>query len=207
MNHYALKYEFHRLRFLGYNKDFSLGYLYDAKNRRILEFPIAENQSVLDHIRKLSDYVGLPSRNEKYLKVYKIWESLKVKPDLAWRAIRVSISHSTTRIDETKVVDFLISNFGELEISFKRSGQSALFYKFFAQLVEATYSKLLTNLVEAVPLNDNVANKIIRVLDSIRSSRNKETTRPSMLCYYKKPELELSKYIPNRLSNSYIVQK
>ncbi len=194
MRHYDLKYEFRNLRILGYNKDFTLGYAYDAKNRCVIEFPTADNRLVLETFEKLSDYIGLPTRTDKYLKVYKIWESLGVKPDLAWRAIRVSISHSKRQITQKNVAEFLLSNFGELEISFKRSGQSALFYKFFAQLVEATYAQLLTKLAGSNRLDGGTSEEIVQRLDVIRSIR-----KSPRLYYYEEPEEELMKYIPNRV--------
>lgn len=169
MRHYELKYEFERLRFLGKNEDFSLGYFYDAENRRIIEFNISKNKQSLELFQKLVHYIGLPSRREKYLGVYKIFELLGNKPRLEWRAIRVSISHSKRKISEKKLVNFLLSNFGELEISFKRSHQSALFYKIFTELIEATYSEILAHLNDASVMKKEKAEKIISRIDSMRS--------------------------------------
>jgi len=114
MKHYELKHEFCTLRFLGRNKDFSLGYFYDAKNRKIIEFNICKNKRSLEYFWKLVGYIGIQSRRNKYLGVYNMFEEFGSNPRLEWRAVRVSMSHSERKITEPKLVSFLRSSFGEL---------------------------------------------------------------------------------------------
>jgi len=215
MKHYELKYEFVMTRFLGCNKDFSRGYFYDAKNRRVIDFDISKNRGILKSFLKLVDYVRLPSRREKYLGVYKILELLDGKPSIGCRAVRVSIAHSANKVTDKKLVDFLLSNFGELDISFRRSHQSTLFYRIFTELVESTYSEMLANLDDVRVMEDRKAKPIMEVLDYMRSEHTKDAagrkytisiegedieaeTGPCRIYDY--PELEelLKEYVPNR---------
>ena len=224
MKHYELKYEFYRLRFLGWNEDNTIGYFNDIKNNKIIQFNTSKNKEALKYFWNLVEYVSLSFRREKFLLAYRLLELLDGQPATAWRAIRVSISHSTRKTTEKQLVDFLISNFGELDISFKKSGQSKLFYAFFTELVEATYSKLLTTLIDPIDMDQNKADKIIKILDQMRSKYHETIkgrkykihlddknidldieTRPSMMYHYSKLEEELKTYVPNRLTNPYVV--
>jgi len=223
MKHYELKYEFNTLRFLGYNKDSSLGYFYDARNRKIIAFNVSKNKEALEYFRKLTGYIGLPSRREKFLDVYRIFELLGGKPSTEWRAIRVSISHSARKVTEEELVDFLLSNFGELDISFKTRHQVTLFYKIFIELVEATYSEILARLNDASVMKEEDAQKIISILGSMRSEYRKDAagrkylvpldkenmdvemeTRPSLMYHYKDLEAKLKEYIPKRFINPFV---
>ena len=203
MKHRELNYEFQRLRLLGYNKELSLGYFYNPKNRQILEFSILKNKETLKLFFALCNHIGLNSRHDKYLKVYKIFEALKGKPTTAWRAIRVSISHSPRKVTERPLVNYLLSNFGELEISFKNNRQNNLFYKVFTELVEATYYEILSLLSNTITVENNVAQKIIDVVDSIRLEYKKKKYSDVYYCL----ESKLREYIPIYPINPFIARR
>ncbi|QLJ52680.1 MAG: hypothetical protein Sv326_0505 [Candidatus Fermentimicrarchaeum limneticum] len=161
-------YEIVRPGFLGYSKDGSRGYLYDIQSRKILEFKVSKNKEAMTHLNELWHYIQLVSRSDKYLKTYRLLEKLNGKPTLRCRAVRVSMAHSNRKITEHALVNYLMSNFGELEISFRKRSQVIIFYEILAELIEATYAAIAANLNSAVPVGEVKAQKIIRILDYIR---------------------------------------
>ena len=203
MKHYELKFAYNLLRFLGYNQNLSLGYFYNPTERVIIEFNLVKNQEPLKLFFDLKHHVGLPSRHDKYLKVYKIFELLGGKPTTAWRAIRVSISHSPAKVTEKKLVNYLLSNFGELEISFKNSRQSKLFYEVFTELVEATYSEILGLLSDPITVDDEIAQKIIKIVEALHLENKTKGYRGR----YENLEYTLRKYIPKYPRDPFIARR
>lgn len=134
-------------------------------------------------------------RNDKFLRIYCLFELLGGKPDTSWRAVRVSISHSSRKITEKKLVDCLLSNFGELKISYKNHHQVKLFYKLFTELVDATYQEILRSLKNPSVIQDDWAEKIIKIIKSRRLKffEPRNNSEPS---YYDEFVSELRLQIP-----------
>lgn len=198
MKHYDLKFEVHHLRFLGLDRRLSenaLGYFYNPQENIIIKFNVLDNLKALRLFSNLVHHVSLTSRHDKFLKVYCIFELLGGKPDTSWRAIRVSISHSTKKITEKKLVDYLLSNFGELKISFKTYNQNKIFYDALTELVDATYFEILKNLHNPTTIQNECAQEIIDVLTSFRERHLNRTNR-SRLYFYEDLERKLRQKIP-----------
>ena len=144
VRHYELKYEFGQLRLLGPDKT-GLGYFLDVKNRQLIQFAYwdTHNSEVLKAFGNLVRIISMTSRREKFLQAYRMLEYYDVRSEVSWRAVRVAISHSITKVTEKPIVKYLLDNFGELDITLQSYSQTRLFYKLFGELVEAIYSKLL----------------------------------------------------------------
>ena len=202
MKHYELKFEFQHLRFLGVDSKLSencLGYFYQPKQKKLIQFNILDNLKVIRLYSGLVHHIGLTSRHEKFLKVYCLFELLGGKPDTSWRAIRVSISHSPKKVTDKKLVNYLLENFGELDISFRNYRQNKLFYDVFTELVEATYSEILKLLNNPMNVQSDAGQEIIKILDTLKSKHNKRRNR--LTAYWDNDfESKLEKYIPYRVS-------
>lgn len=171
---FDLKFEFTHLRLLGFDKTKSFGFFNDSRKGRIIQFPVNENKSIVQDFYRILEAISQTSRREKFLRVYRIFEYYNGRPSLSWRAVRVSMSHSTINVTEKSVVKYLLHNFGELDITFGKKSQIELFYKLFLELVEETYSILLNKLQSIRMVDNRLAQEISLTVRDVGVDRRQE---------------------------------
>jgi hypothetical protein len=90
------------------------------------------------------------ARFEKYMKVFKAYESLSGKPSVEYSAIRHGISHSESALDRPKTLRALTQLFGSAKIDLSKERHRKQFWSRLASLLILTdsllYETILKNL-------------------------------------------------------------
>jgi hypothetical protein len=83
---------------------------------------------------------------EKYKKLFMVYEELESKPDHILKSLRHSLSHARKSLNDKKTIETLIQLFGDKKINLKNRTHFNIFQKEYSKLYNAT-SELFVNRV------------------------------------------------------------
>lgn len=97
----------------------------------------------------------LVSREEKYRKLYQIYEELSTEIDMELKAIRHSLSHSRRKLTDKKTTATLISMFGDVKVNLETYRHAQVFKKKLERLKQETHRLLVEEILRILPEKPN----------------------------------------------------
>jgi len=132
-------------------------YQYEGEIQLIIRSDIYPNLYEILHYYQKG--YNLVSRMERYRNLYLAYEQLTQEIELPFRAIRHSLSHSRNKLTDKKVVNYLITNFGDIKINLNKYSNNKKFYCVFRRMGENCEHILLMKLLEIIPEKPNLFGK------------------------------------------------
>jgi hypothetical protein len=91
------------------------------------------------------------TRADKYLLLYKVYESLEPRPDIRFAAVRHALSHAPIVLSRPGTVRELRLAFGTVNLNLENPRHALPFYKRLAELLAATDQRLAVALTGILP--------------------------------------------------------
>ena len=103
---------------------------------------------------ELSDFYRIGTQpgpwEEKYKKLYLVYEELELNPDLVLKSIRHSLSHSRNYLNNKRTVDTLNQIFGDKKINLKNRKHFILFKEEYKRLKDITSELFIKRIREHI---------------------------------------------------------
>jgi len=97
--------------------------------------PIREHPIIGGAVTQFGKLLFTGTRNEKYMTLFKVYETICSKPEIKFAALRHALTHSTAVLNRPKTVAALHSLFGTVHVDLSNYGHQGIFWRTFGQLL------------------------------------------------------------------------